>query len=92
MPQTHGTDAPVVAPKNASAVATDSAPVVAPVLVEKLACPACEERPPVTEIPGPFLQCTRCGRRYPVDDGIPVMLIEEAVLTELQVSSLCRLS
>jgi uncharacterized protein YbaR (Trm112 family) len=24
------------------------------------------------------LVCTRCGRRYPVRNGIPVMLVEEA--------------
>jgi len=24
------------------------------------------------------LVCTQCGRRYPVQDGIPVMLVEEA--------------
>ena len=26
------------------------------------------------------LVCTACGRRYPVRDDIPVMLVEEAVL------------
>ena len=24
------------------------------------------------------LECTECGRKYPVKDGIPVMLIDEA--------------
>lgn len=24
------------------------------------------------------LQCTKCGRKYPVKEGIPVMLVEEA--------------
>ena len=44
-------------------------------LLEILACPACKT--PVKEA-GEWLVCAACGRRYPVRDGIPVMLIEEA--------------
>ena len=46
-----------------------------PELLEILACPAC--RTPVA-LEGDRLVCAECGRRYPVDDGIPVMLLEEA--------------
>ncbi len=44
-------------------------------LLEILACPACKA--PVVEREE-RLVCTRCGRRYPIRDGIPVMLIDEA--------------
>lgn len=44
-------------------------------LMEILACPACkgdvEER-------DEKIICLKCGKRYPIRDGIPVMLIEEA--------------
>ena len=48
-----------------------------PELLKILVCPACKS--PVQEEPG-FLQCTNhaCSNRYPVRDGIPIMLIEEA--------------
>ncbi len=46
-------------------------------LLEILACPACKT--PVKQ-DGERLVCTQCGRRYPIRDGIPVMLIEEAEL------------
>lgn len=51
-------------------------------LLEILACPV--DHAPVREERDPLggtedrLVCERCGRRYPVRDGIPVMLVEEA--------------
>ena len=51
--------------------------MVDPELLEILACPACKA---AVRAEGERLACTSCGRRYPVRDGIPVMLIEEAEL------------
>ncbi|RKT72416.1 hypothetical protein DFJ66_5727 [Saccharothrix variisporea] len=54
-----------------------------PQLLEILACP-CPEHAPLT--PGTaadpqadFLTCTSCGRSFPVREGIPVLLLDEAV-------------
>ncbi|HYM68341.1 MAG TPA: Trm112 family protein [bacterium] len=44
-------------------------------LLEILACPVCKA--PVVE-QEQRLVCTACGRRYPIRDGIAVMLIDEA--------------
>ncbi len=47
-------------------------------LLEILACPV--DKKPVAETEdGCWLVCSECGRRYPVRDGIPVMLIEESL-------------
>lgn len=46
-----------------------------PKLLEILACPACDDRPPV-RLEGDGLKCDKCGRVYPVRDGIPEMLVE----------------
>ncbi len=48
-------------------------------LLEILACPLCktEVRLEIDKI-----VCTKCGRRYPVKDDIPVMLIDEAEMPE----------
>ncbi len=48
-------------------------------LLEILACPLCK-----TEVRLEYdkLVCTKCGRRYPVKDDIPVMLIDEAEMPE----------
>jgi hypothetical protein len=44
-------------------------------LLEVLACPACKAK--VELIKGSWLICHECGRKYPIRDEIPVMLIEE---------------
>ena len=59
-------------------------------LLEILACPECKapvqlEQAPSPGAAGPASQasaerlvCSACGRRYPIRDGIPIMLVEEA--------------
>ena len=49
--------------------------MIDPKLLEILACPACKNE---VKLEGERIVCVRCGRRYPIRDGIPVMLIEEA--------------
>ena len=44
-------------------------------LLAILACPAC--RGDVAEENGKVV-CASCGRQYPVRDGIPIMLVDEA--------------
>lgn len=45
--------------------------------LEILACPACKGEVRLDEA-GERIICQACGRRYPIRDGIPVMLIDEA--------------
>jgi len=45
-------------------------------LMDILVCPACKGD---LRQEDPELVCTQCGLRYPVRDGIPIMLVEEAV-------------
>ncbi|OGV60651.1 MAG: hypothetical protein A2498_12335 [Lentisphaerae bacterium RIFOXYC12_FULL_60_16] len=49
-----------------------------PKLLEILACPKCHAR---IQEAADGLHCTQatCGLVYPVRDGIPIMLIEEAI-------------
>ncbi len=46
-------------------------------LLEILACPKCKTE---VKLEGDWIICTnpQCGLRYPIRDGIPVMLIDEA--------------
>jgi uncharacterized protein YbaR (Trm112 family) len=50
-------------------------------LLEILACPACR---------GAFtaedhaLRCVSCGRSYPIRDGIPILLVDQATMNPTQ--------
>ena len=46
-------------------------------LMRILACPACDNRPAV-ELHADGLRCRECGRVYPVENGVPIMLVERA--------------
>jgi len=46
-------------------------------LLKILCCPACREDVVLKE---DRLVCVGCRRAYPIRDGIPVMLIDEAVI------------
>ncbi|HEY3062172.1 MAG TPA: Trm112 family protein [Chloroflexota bacterium] len=48
-------------------------------LLAILACPL--DKKPVTR-EGNYLVCSECQRHYPIRDGIPVMLIDEALTPE----------
>lgn len=48
-----------------------------PKLLEILACPLCRQ-PVVPDREHAWLYCRACSVRYRVDDGIPIMLPDEA--------------
>lgn len=48
-----------------------------PKLLEILVCPKCKGPLVVSEKP-PALVCNRCRLVYPIRDGIPILLIDEA--------------
>ena len=66
--------APVGATNGATPLPAGEKRTISPELLEILACPA--DKQPV-ELQDDFLICRTCGRKYPVEDGIPIMLIEE---------------
>ena len=58
-----------------------SGPQIEPWLREILRCPACRsELRDATGESGPELVCTSgsCGLAYRIDDGVPVLLVDEA--------------
>jgi len=44
-------------------------------LLEVLACPACKAD---VELQENKIVCKQCGKKYPVRDGVPIMIIDEA--------------
>ena len=44
-------------------------------LLNILACPACKGE---VELKNERIVCRSCGRKYPIRDGIPIMLVDEA--------------
>lgn len=48
------------------------------ILLERLACPNCDDRPPLRLV-GETLVCDVCGSVYPIVNGIPHLLPESAV-------------
>lgn len=54
-----------------------TSPQLPSALLEILVCPQCKG-PLDAAADGSALDCRRCALRYPVRDGIPIMLLDEA--------------
>jgi uncharacterized protein YbaR (Trm112 family) len=52
-----------------------SEPVIRQELLEILACPVCKSK---VHLEGDSLVCEGCHRRYAIENGIPIMLPDEA--------------
>ncbi len=48
-------------------------------LLDILVCPVCKKALELKD-GGQSLKCAECHRVYPVRDGIPIMLVDEAVI------------
>jgi uncharacterized protein YbaR (Trm112 family) len=53
-----------------------------PQLLEILACPDTHHAPLVYDASAQTLTCTECARIFPIRDGIPVLLLDEATQPE----------
>ena len=45
-------------------------------LLDILACPDCKGD---VELKGDLIVCSKCGKKYPIRNGIPILLIDEAL-------------
>lgn len=52
--------------------------VLDPQLLEILACPDTHHAPLTYDEQAETLTCSECGRVFPIRDGIPVLLLDEA--------------
>ena len=50
-------------------------------LIDIMQCPNCAGTL-LEDVPASQLLCDSCGYRYPVNDGIPVMLLDQAIKPE----------
>jgi len=53
---------------------TSTQPVISPDLLAILVCPVDKAE---LRLEGNRLICTSCGRKYPIEDGIPNMLVDD---------------
>jgi uncharacterized protein YbaR (Trm112 family) len=49
--------------------------------VEMMICPACRGKVRLKE-DASAIKCVACGRAYPIRNGIPAMIVEEATLED----------
>lgn len=54
--------------------------MISPDLLDILRCPMDPKRQSRLNLEGEKLICSRCGLKFPIKDGFPVMVVEEAEL------------
>ena len=59
--------------------------MIASEFLKLLSCPACKAGAPLSlDEKSGKLACSACGRRYPVRDGVPILLAQEAEIPEAE--------
>ena len=60
------------------ALSVKSIPMIPQDLLDILVCPVCK-KPLALKDEGQTLKCGECRRAFPIRDGIPILLVDEAV-------------